>query len=106
MVRLPLLSVIYKKGQCGGQADDDQTLEDAVVDLGVVVVVPAGHAFGKGFVVVVVRAVVVGMGFFEEVGDPFAEGPFLLRFCVASGSKVHMMNSFLDLAYLAQTGST
>lgn len=88
MVRLSLLSVIYKECQCGCQADDDQTLEDTVVDFVVVIVVSAGHAFGKGFVVVVVRAVVVGMRFlfFEKVRYPFAEGPFFLRFCILSGS--------------------
>lgn len=83
VVRLSLLSVIHKECQRGRQADDDQTLEDAVVDFVVVVVVSAGHAFGEGLVVVVVVvcAVVVRVGFFEEVGDPFAEGPFFFGFC-------------------------
>lgn len=84
MVRLSLLSVVYKKGQCGCQADDDQTLDDVVVDFVVVIVVSTRHAFGEGFVIVVVCAMVVGMGLFEEVGDPFAERPFFLGFFIVS----------------------
>lgn len=92
MVRLSLLSVVNKKGQCSCEADDDQTLEDVVVEFVVVVVVCAGHAFGEGLVVVVVCTVVVGVRFllFEEVGDPFAEGPFFLGFCILLGSKSHV----------------
>ena len=89
VVRLSLLSVVYQEGQRGCETDDDQALEDAVVEFGVVVVVSAGHAFGEGFVVVVIRPVVVGMGLFEEVGDPFAEGPFFLGLCIVLGSDIH-----------------
>ena len=94
MIRLPLLAVIHEERQSGRQTDDDEALEDVVLDLVVesAVVIAAGHAFGDGVVVVVVVAgvVVVGVGFVEEVGDPFAQGPFCLWFCgrVRVGSKI------------------
>lgn len=80
VVRLALLAVVDEEGEGGGEADDDEAFEDAVVEVVVVVVVVggvgAGHAVvGEGIVVgvvVVVGAVVVGVGLFEEVGDPFA----------------------------------
>ena len=83
MIRLPLLAIIHQERQRGRQTDDDEALEDVVLDLVVVagVVVATGDAFGDGVVVVVVAGVVVvGVGFVEEVGDPFAQGPFCFWF--------------------------
>ena len=102
MVRLPLLPVIHQERQSGRQTDDDEALEDVVLDLVVVpaVVVTAGHAFGDGIVVVVVAGVVVvGVGFVQEVGDPFAQGPFCLWFCgrVRVRSETCKNRSFLKL---------
>ena len=90
VVRLALLAVVDEEGEGGGEADDDEAFEDALVEVVVVVVVVvgvgAGHAVvGEGIVVgvvvVIVGAVVVGVGLFEEVGDPFAQGPFFFGFC-------------------------
>ena len=80
MVRLSLLAVVDEEGERGRQADDDKGIEDVVVQFGVVVIVAAGHAFGVGIIVIVVCAVIVRVGVFEEVGNPFAEGPFFLGF--------------------------
>ena len=80
VVCLSLLAVVDEEGERGRQADDDEGIENVVVQFGVVVVVAPGHAFRVGIIVIVVCAVVVGVGVFEEVGDPFAEGPFFLGF--------------------------
>lgn len=80
VVRLSLLAVVDQEGERGRQADDDEGIEDAVVQFGVVVVVATGHVFWVGIIVIVVCAVVVRVRVFEEVGDPFAKGPIFLGF--------------------------
>ena len=82
VVRLSLLAVVDEEGEGSGQADDDEALEDAVVEFVVVVVVATRYAIRERLVVVVVvcGAVVVGVRLFEEVGNPFAEGPFFFGF--------------------------
>ena len=73
MVLQTQLSVIYKKRKRAGDTENDQTLQDAFVDL-VIVIVAAGHGVvDVGFEDVVVGiGVVVGVFVFEEVGEPVA----------------------------------
>ena len=101
VVRLSLLAVVDEEGERGGQADDDEAFQDAVVQFVVVVVgaVAVGHAVGHGLVVVVVCTVVVRVRIFEEVGDPFAEGPFFLGLWRVSGFEIELLASTFWLTW-------
>ena len=94
VVRLSLLAVVDEEGEGGGQADDDEAFEDAVVEFVVVIIVATRYAFRERLVVVVVGgAMVVGVGLFEEIRNPLAEGPFFFGFYIVLGSKIDVLAS-------------
>lgn len=79
---LPLGAVVHEEHDSGGEAEDDEALDDALV----------AEVFAKRLPVaardpvvvelpVAVVVVVVVCVFLEEVGDPFAQGPVLPFSC-------------------------
>ena len=98
MIRLPLLTVVYKKSYSGSYADDDETFENTFVKLIIVRVVATGEGRVVVVDVVVFSAVVVGVRVFKEGGEPFAEGPVLFGFwmwlvcagCKESGRRTNL----------------
>ena len=85
VIDLAVLPVIHQKGQSRSQTDNDEGLQDALVELVVIIFVAAGKTMLRNGVVVVaivvLSAVVVRVGVFKEGGKPIGEGPILFRFC-------------------------
>lgn len=77
---LPLGAVVHEEHDSGGEAEDDEALDDALVAEVFAKRLPVA-ARDPVVVELLVAVVVVVCVFLEEVGDPFAQGPVLPFSC-------------------------